>query len=75
VPSEPTLRARLATEYRRRNRDPERIAAARRELAAQQIRDHITRITASAPPLTVDQRRELVAQLLAPEGGGAGAAA
>lgn len=64
MPSERTLRARLATEYRRRDRDPERIAAARRDLAAQQIRDHITRITASAPPLTPDQRQTLAALLL-----------
>jgi hypothetical protein len=64
MPSERALRARLATEYRRRDRDPERIAAARRDLAAQQIRDHITRITASAPPLTADQCQDLAALLL-----------
>ena len=67
---EHALRARLAGEHRRREPDPERIAELRRELAAQQIRDHITRITASAPPLTAAQRREL-ASLLA--GGGADA--
>jgi hypothetical protein len=64
---ERSLRARLATEYRRRDRDPDAIAAARRELAAQQIRDCIARITAAAPPLTAAQRHEL-ASLLA--GGG-----
>lgn len=65
--SERTLRAKLATEYRRRDRDPERIAAARRDLAAQQIRDHITRITSASPPLTAAQRKELAALLLGDE--------
>jgi hypothetical protein len=62
-PRERSLRARVATEYRRSTRNPERITELRRELAAQQIEDHIRRITASAPPLTLDQRRELAALL------------
>ncbi|HEY3879034.1 MAG TPA: hypothetical protein VGM12_10595 [Trebonia sp.] len=61
---ERSLRARLATEYRRRDRDPDAIVAVRRELAAQQIRDHITRITTAAPPLTDGQRQELAALVL-----------
>lgn len=65
---EKSLRAKMATEYRRKNPDAERITAARRELAAQQIRDYITRITEAAPPLTGEQRRELAGLLLV--GGG-----
>jgi hypothetical protein len=67
---ERSLRARLATEYRRRDRDPDAIVAVRQELAAQQIRDHITRITTAAPPLTAAQRHELAALLVggAPDG-------
>jgi hypothetical protein len=61
---ERSLRQQLATEHRRRNRAPERIVDLRRQLAEQQIRDHITRILAAAPPLTVDQRRELAALVL-----------
>jgi hypothetical protein len=63
-PRERSLRARVATEYRRRTRDPERIEELRRELAAQQIEDHIQRITASAPPLTPGQRQRLAALVL-----------
>lgn len=66
---EQSLRAKLATEYRRRDRDYDRIAAARRDLAAQQIRDHVTRILESAPPLTGTQRDELADLILS--GGGA----
>jgi hypothetical protein len=58
------LRGQLAAEYRRRNRNLERIEELRRELAAQQIADHVTRITASAPPLTLGQRQALAALLL-----------
>jgi len=69
---EHSLRGQLAAAYHRRERDPERILDLRRQLAAQQIRDHITRILEAAPPLTVDQRRELAALVL--EGTGDAAA-
>jgi len=59
-----SLRQQLATEHRRRARNPERILDLRRHLAAQQIRDHITRILGTAPPLTLEQRRELAALVL-----------
>lgn len=71
--SERALRAKLATEYRRRDRDPDRIAAARRDLAAQQIHDHITRILGAAPPLTADQRLELASLLVGGDGVGTAA--
>lgn len=64
MPSTKTLVARVATEHRRRNPDPERIATARRELAAQQVRDAITRILSGAPPLLPEQRAELAALVL-----------
>jgi hypothetical protein len=61
---EHSLRGQLAAQYNRRERDPERILDLRRQLAAQQIRDHITRILGAAPPLTIDQRHELAALVL-----------
>ena len=67
------LRARLATEHRRRVRDPELIDELRREHAVVQIRDYVTRIMSAPPPLTAGQRRELAALLLGQ--GGASAAA
>ena len=69
---EHSLRGQLAAAYHRRERDPERILDLRRQLAAQQIRDHITRILEAAPPLTVDQRQELATLVLQ---GGASVAA
>jgi hypothetical protein len=57
------LRGQLAAAHRHEP-DPERILDLRRRLAAQQLRDHITRILAAAPSLTVDQRRELAGLLL-----------
>lgn len=62
---EHVLRANLASEHRRRELDPERILDLRRELAAQQIRDHVVRITSAAPPLTGTQRQELADLVLA----------
>lgn len=61
---EHSLRGQLAAAYHRRDRDPERILDLRRQLAAQQIHDHVTRILTAAPPLTDEQRRELAALLL-----------
>jgi len=61
---EHSLRGQLAAAYHRRERDPERILDLRRQLAAQQIRDHITRILGTAPQLTIEQRRELAALVL-----------
>ena len=68
--SEHALRARLASEYRRRTRDPERIIDLRRQLAAVQVEGHITRILSAAPPLTAGQRQHLASLVL----GGADAA-
>lgn len=62
---EHSLRARLAYEHRRRTPDRELILDLRRQLARQQIEDHIRRITSAAPPLTPDQRRELADLVLA----------
>ena len=69
---EHSLRGQLAAEHHRREPNPERILDLRRQLAAQQIRDHITRIFEAAPPLTVDQRQELATLVLQ---GGASAVA
>jgi hypothetical protein len=69
---EHSLRAQLASEHRKRDRDPERITTLRRELAAEQIAGHVRRILGGAPPLTDDQRQELATLVLQ---GGAGAAA
>lgn len=61
---EHSLRGQLAAEHHRREPDLERILDLRRQLAAQQIYDHVTRIYKSAPPLTLDQRRRLAALVL-----------
>jgi hypothetical protein len=68
---EHSLRARLAHEHRRRDRDPERILDLRRQLAAQRIEDFIKRVQSAAPPLTAEQCHRLMALL----GGEADAAA
>jgi hypothetical protein len=70
---EHSLRVQIAQEHRRKVRDPERIAELQRKRAAERIRESITKITETAPPLTVDERRELAALLL--DEGGARAAA
>lgn len=51
----------LAHRYHRDN--PERIAAARRELAEANIERAINRALATAPPLTAEQRDRLAALL------------
>lgn len=70
---EHALRVRIASEHRRRVRNPELINELRREHAVVQISDYVTRIMSAAPPLTSDQRRELAAILLG-EGGSRAAA-
>lgn len=70
---EHTLRARIATEHRRRDPDLGLITKLQRERAVVQISDYVTRIMSAAPPLTMGQRRELAAILL--DEGGASAAA
>lgn len=72
-PLERVLRARLASAYRRRARDPEQIERLRRDLAAEQVACHVRRILGSAPPLTTAQRQGLAALVL--EGGDADALA
>lgn len=62
--SEHALRARLASEYRKRTRDPGRILDLRREIAAVQVERHITRILSAAPPLTDSQRQHLASLVL-----------
>lgn len=49
--------------------DVDRIAAARRDLAAAKLEDYIERTVASAPPLT-DEQLERIAPLLRPTAGG-----
>ena len=70
---EHSLRVQIAQEHRRKVRDPERIAELQRKRAAERIRESITKITGTAPPLTLDERRELAALLL--DEGGASVAA
>lgn len=58
-------RGRLAILTRHRGPDAPEVAAARRDLAAQKLEDHVRAIVAQAPPLT-DEQRTRIARLLAP---------
>lgn len=58
-------RQRLGGTIRLNPNDPEKIASARRDLAAAKIADYIERTVASAPPLS-DEQRARIAALLRP---------
>jgi hypothetical protein len=61
---EHTLRVKIATEYRRRDPDPDVIADLQRERAVVRIENFASRVLAEAPALTIDQRRRLAAVVL-----------
>ncbi len=61
-------RARLASLTRSRTADDPDLVAARRDLRAARLEDHIARVVAEAPPLTNEQRERLA--LLLTQGGG-----
>lgn len=61
--SKPTLQARAELGVATRLRDPERISAARRDLAAAKIQQYVERVVAEAPPLTPEQADRLAAIL------------
>ena len=62
-------RARVASLTRSRPADDPDLIEARRTLRYERLSEHITRVLADAPPLTVSQRRQLAAIL---RGNGAG---
>ena len=66
-PSKPVAhhRARVASLSRDRKSDDPEFVAARQDLAAQMLAEHIERVLAKAPPLTAEQRTKL-AELLKP---------
>lgn len=72
---EHSLRIAIATEFRRRNPDPDLIADLQRQRAAVRIADFVRKVRAEAPPLTAVQRQELAALILDAEGVAADAAA
>lgn len=61
-------RARVAALSRDRQPDDPDLIAARRNMRAAKLADHIRRVVDEAPPLTDDQRADLAALL---RGGGA----
>jgi DNA-binding IclR family transcriptional regulator len=61
---EHSLRQQLATEHRRRNPDPDRIAELQRERAVVRIEEFAAEVFAAAPPLHDDQRQHLAAVML-----------
>jgi hypothetical protein len=67
-------RARHAALSRRRPPDDPDLLAARRDLKAARLEDHIRRLVDEAPPLSESQRARLAA-LLAPDGSREGAQA
>jgi hypothetical protein len=75
-PSKPVAhhRARVASLSRDRKSDDPEFVAARQDLAAQMLAEHIERVLAKAPPLTAEQRTklaELLKPVRIPAGGGA----
>lgn len=68
--SSPVLQARAQLAVATRRRDPEQIANARRDLAAEKLAQYVARTVADAPPLTAEQR-DRIAALLRPTGGDA----
>lgn len=59
-----SLRQQLATEHRRRDPDPDRIADLQRERAVARIEDFAAEIFTAAPPLRDDQRQHLAEVML-----------
>lgn len=57
-------RARHAALSRRRSPDDPELIAARRDLKAARLADHIRKLVDEAPPLTDEQRAQLAALLL-----------
>lgn len=64
-------RGDLGNVYRRHADSPERIAAARRALAAAKLADYIESIVAEAPPLSEAQKDELAVLLRTGKSGAA----
>ncbi|BBX39273.1 hypothetical protein MSIM_07240 [Mycobacterium simiae] len=61
-------RARVAALSRSRTADDPELISAKRNLAALNLEQYVTRVVAEAPPLTVEQRDRIAAIL---RGGGA----
>jgi hypothetical protein len=62
-PDVASARARVAVLCRHHPESGERIADARRDLAAKKLAAYISRVVAEAPPLTPEQRTRLAALL------------
>lgn len=58
-----TERGRVAALSRSRTTDDPELIAARRNLRAERLADHIRRVVDAAPPLTNEQRQRLAAML------------
>jgi hypothetical protein len=61
---EQSLRQRIATEYRRLDPDPERIADLQRERAVLRIAGFAAKVLGAAPPLRDEQRQHLAQVML-----------
>jgi hypothetical protein len=59
-----SLRQQLATEHRRRDLDPDRIADLQRQRAVVRIADFAAKIFAAAPPLRTEERQHLADVML-----------
>src|SRR3954454_16549103 len=66
-----SARGKLGAITRQFPNDPDRLAEARRNLAAAKLQDYIERTLADAPPLTDSQRDRLALLLRDPNAGGA----
>lgn len=63
------LKARSAVGVATRSGDPDKIADARRDLAAAKLHAYVEKVVNEAPPLTTEQRTRLTS-LFAPARGG-----
>lgn len=62
------LRQQLATEHRKRDPDPERIADLQRRRAVLRIEGFAAKVLAASPPLSGDQRQHLAEVMLGGHG-------
>jgi tartrate dehydratase beta subunit/fumarate hydratase class I family protein len=56
-----THRARVASLTRSRPANDPELVAARRDLAAERLAEHVRKVVAEAPPLTAEQRDKIIA--------------
>ena len=72
TPASRHKRAQLARESQRLKSDDPKLVELRGDFAAERLADHVSRVVAGAPPLTVAQRDRIAAILAGSRGGDTG---